>query len=159
MKRAPIQVFREANLENLPMSRFTRVYINSRVSLDDSDLMELCDQIGTVFDEKFTDEEYFPSFSTYPQRCLRRPRLLRRRRGLRVRFRYNRVFLPFYLSSHAETKPNGRKAAPGTFISTSHALAASLKPSPARLFLGFHVSTFPRLESVTSCSERRNPRG
>ena len=66
MKRAPIQVFRAANLENLPTSRSTRVYTNSRVSLDDSDLMELCDQIGTVFDEKVTDEEYFPSFSTYP---------------------------------------------------------------------------------------------
>ena len=66
MKRAPIQVFREANLENLPTSRFTHVYSISRVSLDDSDLMELCDQIGTVFDEKVTDEEYYPSFSTHP---------------------------------------------------------------------------------------------
>ena len=103
MKRAPIQVCRAANLENLPTSRSTRVYTNSRVSLDDSDLMELCDQIGTVFDEKVTDEEYFPSFSTYPQRCLRRPRLLRRRRGLRVRFRYHRVFLPF-LFSHMQRR-------------------------------------------------------
>ena len=159
MIRAPIQVFRAANLENLPTSMSTRFCTISRVSLDDSDLMELCDQIGTVFDEKVTDEEYFASFSSYPQRCLRRPRLLRRRRGLRVRFRYHRVFLLFSLRSHAETKPNGRKAAPGTFISTSHALAASLKPSPAKLFLGFHVSTFPRLGSATSCSEPRNPRG
>ncbi|CBK22092.2 uncharacterized protein [Blastocystis hominis] len=29
----------------------------NEVSLDDSDLMELCDQIGTVFDEKITDED------------------------------------------------------------------------------------------------------
>lgn len=142
MKRAQIQVFKAANLKNLLTSVFIRFPITSRVSLDDSDLMELCDQIGTVFDEKITDEEYNPLILTHPKRRLRRPRLLGRRRGLRVRFRYFRVFFAF-ASPRSETKQNGRKAAPGTSISTLRAPAAWLKPFPARLFPGFHVSTFP----------------